>query len=531
MNSVSNDFKQEMANGNQRYLRFADITLKDGTVLNITNSEIWSGGFKIEEATSSDNVFQIGALVISKLTLTLNNMYGDFTDVDFDRAEVVAYVGLELENETVEKVRKGHFIVHEASGFNSSLVTLECYDRASLFAKPYSESSLEYPASLGTILRDACNVCEVSLASADFAGNDYVVQTRPVDDKLTFGDIVSDVAQICCKYAKMTSSGQLSLQWYSEFDDSNAHEITSLYSDNIELDDVVITGVMVTISDRDEPEASFYGETGYVLGIEDNALIETGKAAAVAKMIGDSVIGLQFRPMSITMVSNPIIEAGDKAYVTDRKGNRYMTYITRNVFSPGSEQEISCEAESPARNSATKYSESTKIYINVRKMLEKHKTAVDVALENLADRVASSSGYYVTEVTQEDGSKIVYSHNHPTLEESDIIWKETAETRSVSTDGGQTWTAGITADGDAVLRILSAEGINANWITTGVFEVRDDNGNVLFLADKDTKRVYVNGAFVAVSSEGGETQLPDFNVASAKRSVRKLVEQRNRCTF
>lgn len=525
MNSVSNDFKQEMAKGNQRYLRFADITLTDGTVLNLTNAQIWSGGFKIEEATSADNVFQIGALVVGKLTLTLNNMYGDYTDVDFDKAEVVAYIALELEDGTTsEKVRKGFYTVHDASGFNSSLVTLECYDSASKFAKPYSESSLVYPASLATILRDACSVCEVSLATTNFTGNDYVVQTRPTDENLTFGDVVSDVAQIACKYAKMNSAGQLYLGWYSEFNDNDAHEITSLYSDNIALDDVVITGVRVTTTNKDDPESSLYGEVGYVIGVENNSLVEIGQAEAVAKLIGDKIIGFRFRPLSVSMVSNPIIEAGDKAYVTDRKGNRYLTYITRNVFSPGSEQEISCEAETPARNSATAYSESTKIYINVRKMLQKHKTDFEVALNNLADRVASSNGYYVTEVTQEDGSKIVYSHNHPTLEESDIIWKETAETRSVSTDGGKTWTAGITADGDAVLRVLSAEGISASWITTGVFEVRDDEGKIIFLADKDSGRVYVNSNFVAISKETGEeTSLTD-TINEMDGDIKKKVE-------
>ena len=43
-----------------------------------------------------------------------------------------------------------------------------------------------------------------------------------------------------------------------------------------------------------------------------------------------------------------------------------------------------------------------------------------------------------------------------------------------------------------ITKILSAEGISAEWITSGKFEITDDDGNVLFLADADKNKVQLS---------------------------------------
>lgn len=91
--------------------------------------------------------------------------------------------------------------------------------------------------------------------------------------------------------------------------------------------------------------------------------------------------------------------------------------------------------------------------------------------------------------TDAGGGKTYYLHNKPKLEESDMVWKMTAEALAVSTDGGKTWNAGMTVDGDIISRILTATGVNADWINTGALVVRDTAGEVLFNADIDTGRV------------------------------------------
>ena len=47
MINVSKEFKEKIKYG--RFLLYLTITLADGTVLNLDDSNIWEGGFKIDE--------------------------------------------------------------------------------------------------------------------------------------------------------------------------------------------------------------------------------------------------------------------------------------------------------------------------------------------------------------------------------------------------------------------------------------------------------------------------------------------------
>ena len=47
-----------------------------------------------------------------------------------------------------------------------------------------------------------------------------------------------------------------------------------------------------------------------------------------------------------------------------------------------------------------------------------------------------------------------------------MIWKMTAEAWGVSTDGGKTYNAGMTVDGDTIVRYLKATGLTADVITS-----------------------------------------------------------------
>ena len=89
-------------------------------------------------------------------------------------------------------------------------------------------------------------------------------------------------------------------------------------------------------------------------------------------------------------------------------------------------------AEPPLRNSSTRYSESTKAIVEARKLINNEKSSRQIAIDELNDRLTNSSGLYNTEEEKPDGSKISYSHDKPTLAESSIVWKFTAEAIGLS---------------------------------------------------------------------------------------------------
>ena len=531
MKNVSSAFKNELKNGNRKYIKSLKLTLNDGTELLIDNSKLWQNGLKIDRSTSSSSSFDIGSTIIGHLTLTLNNIYDEYTDYDFTGCVASNIkVGLELLDGTIESLTYGVFYLDEAK-YNGSIITLSFYDSIYKFDKNYSESNLIYPATLGQIVRDACSVCGVTLQTMSFDHDDYVVQQRPNDESLTFRQVLQWVGQIACLYCITDEQGRLCMEWYDtnllesidlteDIPDNPTgyHHIHSFTSLNTGLDDVVITGISVTqdIESDDGTVQKTYqsGKDGYVLSISKNKLIQGESGMTIASMLGEKIIGMRFRTFSASALSDPTIEAGDIIVLTTRKGEKYKSVVTNNVFHPGNFQNISCGAVAPARKSASRYSEITQVYVDYRKDLQKEKTAREKALEELGNRINSSSGVFTTIEKQEDGSNIYYLHNKPQLSESDIVWKMTAEAWGVSTDGGKTYNAGMTVDGDTIVRILTATGVNADWINSGAISIRDSDGNETFYADTVTGIVRINAQSFSLTGKTVEEiaveQVNDF---------------------
>ena len=532
MRYVSSRFKTEQNNDNRNYLKYADITLTDGTVLNLTNTDFWSNGMKFEDSVSDDSAFTIGSANINTVNLSINNFDEKYTDYDFTNAEVICYVGLEVEptsgtEKEIEKIRICTMTVVDTPYQDTTIIELTCEDNMRKFDRDYSESKLKYPATRRQIIQDACNVCGVTLDTLSFDQDSYQIVTRPDDDALTFRQVLAWVCQIGCQYARCDRYGRLTIKWYdTEIVDANRIEINSTSKFTPNLDDVVITGVRVTeyieaTSDDKTASSYLYGNEGYVLEISENKLIPQGTGETVAAMIGEKCVGMSFRPFETQCLTDISIEAGDAVLITDRKGNKYKSFLTNVVLQPGVFEQISCNAESAARNSSKQYSLITQTVVDARKSVQKEKAQRELALEEFDKRLDKSSGVFTTIETQEDGSKIFYLHDKPKLSESQGIWRMTAEAWGVSNDGGNTWNGGMTVDGDAIVRILEAVGVNANWINAGAITVKDAEGNLLFSVDMDTKSVYISGN---VQIGGGKTlddTLKEF-AASAKNMTIQL---------
>ena len=570
MKNVSSQFRRELNNGNRNYVKSAKITLKDETELTLTDKVFWNNGVKIEESTSNENSFDIGSAIVGQLTLSINNMYDDYSEYDFTDAKITnVSIGIKLSDNTIESLQYGQYTVNEAK-YNGSIITLTAYDNMYKFDQPYTKSTLSYPATLLQIVQDSCSKCDVQLGSYDFPHNDFIIQNKPEDESITFRNILQWVAQISCCYCKMDPQGRLVLNWYNTdilenistlnggnflnweankdtvsggnfnpwtqgelisagafSETSNYHTIHSFSSLTLSTDDVVITGVRVVeeIEGEEGTESKTYqsGMDGYVLSVEGNKLIQ-GSGATVVGFLAEKLVGLRFRPFTASSSSDPTIESGDIALLSDRKGNTYKTIITSNTFQPGNYQNISCGAEAPARKSAQRYSQATQIYVDYRKEIQKERTEREKALEELGERLEASTGVFTTIEEQPDGSKIYYLHNKPSLDDSDIVWKMTAEAWGVSTDGGKTWNAGMTVDGDTIVRILTATGVNADWIKTGALQISDTDGNIIFLADMDTKQIIISGDYVQIGGKTAGAAINDALQESKDYSDGKLAD-------
>lgn len=521
---------------------FADIVTASGEKIPVSDGELWANGFEVNDSTSSNGTFAIGALIAGKLKIKLNNIYEDYSKYDFDKASVTAYVSKSFSDGTTEKLKIGEYRVSETS-YDGSLITLTCLDNVNNFNREY-DSNLSYPTTAYEVVRDACIKCDVPFTMARFDNSDYVINEIPSDNqKLTYGQVIAYILQLSGLWGKCGHDGELLIEWYdmSQFGSQNYNggtfsTKTTPYSDgdsvdggkftdyssgdsadggtftearnyhniytqkdlNVATDDVVITGVKVIVTSKEDKAKdvnALAGKEGYVVSISDNPFIPADKAQTVANYIFKKIGGMRFRPLDATLLSNPLIESGDVALVTDRKQNTYSCFISNRTFTVGSGTKISCDAENASRNSADKFSNETKAIVQARKVARAQLSVYDKQMQLLTQLMSQSLGLFKTEQVQEDGSIIYIMHNKANLNSSNIQWKMTANGMAVSSDYGKTWNAGVDKDGNAVFNIMSAIGINFDWAhggtltlggennVSGVQYVKDAKGKTLVILD------------------------------------------------
>jgi hypothetical protein len=499
MINSSKEFEQIVyGKGNKSYLGKANIDLASGVSLPIENSDIWDGGIQITEQTSNSGSFDIGFCACNQAVIKLNNTEDKYSAYDFNNAVIRPCVGLQL-SKTVEYLKRGVFTVDLPEQVGS-YISLTCMDYMYKLDKKITNL---IGSTAGIFVGNICTACGVSLKSARFDGYNRELTLPSNITEYTYRQALGFICQAIGAFARFDGDGLLEIKWYDTgafetgavlnggtFDNATPyasgdtadggdftfsettnfnggtftdmkryHHIYSLQSMAVATDDVVITGIRVT----NDNTTYLSGSEDYALEIADNPFT-VGIEEEIAVYLGSRIIGMRFRPLSVTARSNPLIEAGDPAYISDRKGNSYICYITNYNFAIRQNMQIACDAATPQANSLDGLSPKIQTIIQARKIVKQEISSYDLAVQQLTNLMAYSFGVYKTEEKQPDGSIIYYMHNKPTLAESQTIWKMTADAFAVSTDGGQTWNAGFDSSGNAILNVLSAIGVNADWI-------------------------------------------------------------------
>ena len=564
MVNISRKFMQQLYNDQRNYFVRVVINLADTnqTVLTLTNENIWDFSPTIDDAVSSDEDLQVGTAIINKFSFTINNIYETYSQYDFKDAKVFLTVGLDIGDDTVERIKKGTFYVDTAD-YNDTFITLECLDGMHKFEKPFKVNTITFPATAGYVVNSICTACGVILDTTSFPNKDYIITSAPDKDTCTYREVLSWIAQICGCFARFNSEGHLELKWYDrtsletvidgldggvfdvttlssyqtgdtvnggsfnpwntgdvydsgDFTDmiKNVHFINTAYSHTMSVDDVVITGVRILVKTKDVVDSEtgavtntdvisthFQGTEGYIIEISENPFITEDNVNVIISYLGTQLIGLRFRKANLSVPSDPSIEAGDVAIYWDRKGIYHPILVSRTTFITGDAQTIVSSAQTPARNSAERYSAETKNYVAVRKQIREEKNARQLMFDNFQEQMEHASGMYCTEVEDEETHAVTtYYHNKPLLEESDIqivISDVGISVTNTGTAETPTW-YGLKVDGDFIAHILAAEGINADWINAGTLIIKDANNNETLFADTQTGEVRINASTVRI---------------------------------
>ncbi len=468
----------------------------------------------------------------------------------------------------IETIDKGVYTVTTPERY-SDIINVTALDDMYKANKTYT-SGLKLPQSLINLVRDACKTVGIGM-NLTMDHGDIIIRSIP--DSMTFRQLFGYAAMVESANARIDYSGNLQfVKWdFGKMESDNAATVDadgfihfgdaspSIDTDGfaslpgwtinaegflaltsgpgsdvqrlmayanppaLSSDDIVITGIKVTNGrsndDTDTDYFGMYGDEGYVLELE-NELIDTDQLQTVANIIGEQIVGARFRNLEGDLVYDPLVEFGDMVYTYDRSGNKYLTPLTDVSGNVGGLTTVKTQADDPIRGSSDFYGNSTKAIVAARQMVQKEKSAREEAIQRLAETLNSSSGLYMTQEPQQDGSIIYYMHNKATIAESNIIWKLTAEAFAVSIDGGKTYPYGFAVTGELITRLLYAEGINADYINAGTLVVRDKSGNAIFEADMDTGSVTLDGSCVTIGGKPLDEKIEDVeNMAALARNM------------
>lgn len=463
MQNTSSVYKELIKQSGRTFRAKIICTFSDGSTTELDDSNIMQNSLKISDATSNEGSFDIGCAIINELDFEIDNSNGNYNNMSFENAEFDVRIGLVTAQKydgtiTTEWLRKGLYTAEEVT-VNEKYISIIAYDYMAKLDIDFSEVDVTFPITLANLLSTVCAYCNIAYASLDFPNNDLIVESNEyIDESASCRDVISYIAQLACSYAYIDMSGYLQLGWYSDTDIS-IDERQKLNGT------VTVTGVQLTDTTDNVYQL---GTTDYCLIMDSNPLVQ-GSIVIQNNVWTDRLIGMKLTPFEATVISDPSLEAGDTVTIYDLHGNSYKTPITSITYQLDGKMTISCDAETINEKKRTSCSQSAKVIAATRKEIHKQISEYDVRAKQFSELTANAMGYYQTEEVQDDGSVICYQHDKPLLADSTVIWKKSIDTISFSTDGGETWN-GFDKDGNAVLKILAAEGIVADWIKAGTLQ-------------------------------------------------------------
>lgn len=516
MINVSTQLKKESLT-NRNYYVTANVTLSNGTTLKLGKKDFYlSGNSLVDSADSGD--FPVGVAIEKTASLSLVNDDGRFDGYNFNAARFVIFLNVQL-SDRIEAIKRGTYIVSKKPA-TASEISLSLLDKMHNADKTY-DSNLSFPCTVKELLSECCQQCGITLGDAMFPNADFQIQKAP--SNATYRTAIGMCAGIAGGNARIDENDLLRIitfdktftnttiydggtvkNWTNGDDldggtlnpwttgtvvdggtlsNNDYHALFSIQNLQYDVDDVIVTGVKYV---EDETEY-MSGQDGYVITI-DNQLL-SGNAQAGVEAIGNQLIGLRMRPFSCDGIANGYATFGDPVEFIDTKNRVFRSFVTDIEFVFGGSTSWSCSAKSAEEDASEFIGDQQTAVEQSKKDIEKKLSAYDVKLKQMNELAANTLGFFYTEEIQEDDSVITYRHDKPTLADSKVIYKTGVDGFFLSVDGGQTWKAGFDSNGDAVLNILYAIGIQSEWINTRGFTAKDNNGNTTLRIDADTGAV------------------------------------------
>lgn len=469
MVNVSNEFKQLMKQRTD-FRAEATVTFSDDSTLDLSpaNFTIKNNGYT---DGAGSNGLPLGVLIGKTIGIELDNHNGNLSAYDFFGAEIALRLCFQLSS-SVEKINVGAFTVLTPQTGGETII-ISATDASWRTDKTYT-TNVTFPATISTLFSDACDSCGIAYQSATFRNSSFTVDALP-EGEYTFRQIFGYIACIAGGNARINRQGYMEIISY-DLSYTAYHDLTDWINLTLDTSDITLTGLKTSKTETNDEGNNvktdvMQGADGYVIAVTNPLIV--GKESDALALMSENLVGATFRKFSGDYIGYPIADFMDAVKITDRKGNSYWSVITDIDFTVSGMTTLSNSALSAVQNAGTYPSMENKAVIEARKLVAAERSARETAIAQLNTLLAQSSGMYTTSAPQEDGSTIYYLHDKPTLSESTNVMKLTSDAIGFSTDGGETYPFGLAVNGDTITRILSAVGVNAEWVKIGSSSLPD----------------------------------------------------------
>lgn len=271
--------------------------------------------FKLKGGTNSSEQITFGDAVSSYIEFILTDVP---KNTILKGRQVIPYIGLELDDGTVEWIKKGVYNL-EKPVRSGEFIKLTAYDNFALCYKGFF-TGLSGNQKIVTILQEQCKKIGIEYAG----GADDVTYKVDSLQGLTIIEAVSVLAAYCGKNAVMDKDGKLRLVWYT---DAGLTISPSRFADPLEMDeeDTFINRLDCTIDE----EHSVSAGTG--VGIYFSC---PGMTQERITVLYNRIKGFTYRAAKLNWrMAQPDVEAGDLVRVMDNAGNAYVIPLMDYEFS------------------------------------------------------------------------------------------------------------------------------------------------------------------------------------------------------
>jgi hypothetical protein len=292
------------------------ITLKDATVINISDGDIVQGSLYFTEQCVSGENIEIGNVYASELGLSLSS--SPENPYNLDGARVVLNFGIDVGNGVYEYVPLGYFYVTEIERKNT-VVALKALDGMILF-----DVDIVGVQTSGTpfeIVEACCAKAGITLATSlstfntfANAGTTFVL---PEENSVkTCRDLLMWVCQLTGTFARMNRQGHLEVVPVTVR--ASAREIVKADRFTSDVSDFFIKVAKVTMK-VGETEYS-QGTDGMTMALDENPFLigreDAGINAALGNILNQVTLA-EYTPSNVDFPGDPSLQAGDYVTLTD----------------------------------------------------------------------------------------------------------------------------------------------------------------------------------------------------------------------